>query len=129
LTRLLFSIFFSFFISVCFCQQAEQTFIVKKRKVEAKKEFPKVFDLKLGGIGDTICGSIVIDLSPAEGYYDSISLFNLKKHREAAGKNTYFYGVTTKSGHAIITFFKKEKDGSYKMVYFRNWVIHCLDKY
>ena len=106
-------------------QETEQTFIVKKRVVEQKREFPKVFDLKLGPVGDTICDLINIDLKPAQGIYDSLSLFNLKQLKQSGN---VFY-PSTQSGHAIITLYKKEKNGSYKMVYFRNWVIHCRDKY
>ncbi len=128
--KLLLFTFFSLLLSFCSAQQTEQTFIVKKRAVESKKEFPKIFDLKLGGVGDTICGSISLNLEPAQGYYDSISLVNLRiMDKEMLKKTQRYYVATSKNGHAIITFYKKEKDGSYKMVYFRNWVIHCSDKY
>jgi len=122
-------IFFSLLFSFCFAQQTEQTFIVKKRAFENKKEFPKIFDLKLAPGVDTICGGIMLDLSPAKGYYDSVFLFNLQMRDYGFGGDKYFFDTTNRNGHAIITFYKKEKDGSYKMVYFRNWVIHCLDKY
>lgn len=123
-------IFFSLFLSFCFAQQNEQIFIVKKRTVENKNGFPKILDLKLGAVGDTICGSVRMDLSPAMGYFDSISVVNLRiMDRAMLYQTRRWYVTTSNSGHAIITFYKKEKDGSYKMVYFRNWVIHCSDKY
>ena len=117
------------FISACFCQQTEQTFIVKKRAPGNKRDFPKVFDLKIGPVGDTICGGVMLDLTPAGGLFDSVSLFNLKRYEERLGPNGYFYGATNKTGHAIISLYKKQKDGTSKLIYFRNWVIHCMDRY
>lgn len=127
--KLLHCILFSYLICFCFAQQTGQTFIVKKRAVENKREFPIVFDLRVGTSRDTICSGIFLDLNPIQGYYDSISLFNLKKTNQKFGKNKGVFATTSNNGHAIITFYKKEKDGTFKMIYFRNWVIHCLDKY
>jgi hypothetical protein len=117
----------TFAISFLFChaQQSEQTFTVKKRPTETKKEFQRIFDLKLAPGVDTICHDLWLDLSPVKPYYDSVSVFNFKMEtfrKTMAHLKTITVG---NGGHGILKFYQKQKDGSFKLVYIRNWVIDC----
>ena len=119
-------IFFSLLTLFCFSQQTEQSFVVKKNGAENKKGVPRIIDLQYGAVGDTICGSVRIDFSSALGTYDSISLFNLKiMDKEMLMQNKRWYFVIDNFGRAIISLYKKQKNGNYKPVWFRNWVVSC----
>lgn len=104
--------------------QTNVTFTVKKNPTETKSNNRFITDWKIGPAGDTICNSVELDFTKIQGLYDSVSLLNLKQVFTRS-PNVYWYGTTTHNGHAIITFYRKEKNGSFSMVYFRNWVIAC----
>ena len=124
--RLLFIIFFVFADLVCYSQQAEETFSVKKKPIAEQNEMQRIFKLNLDPGHDTICGGLFIDLSPVLPYYDSISYFNLK-YMSTFGKDKISFQTTTvgNGGHAILKFYQKQKDKTYKLIYIRNWVIDC----
>ena len=115
-------------LALYYAQQTEQTFTVKKRSVETKKEFQRIFDLKLAPGIDTICRGIWLDLEPVKPYYDSISTFNLKL--KPINKKWTMLQTTTvgNGGHGILKFYQKQKDGTYKLIYIRNWVINCTGR-
>lgn len=117
-------VFFCLLFVLVGYSQTNVTFTVKKKNDAGAKEAVKMIDWNIGPPGDTICNSVLLNLTPMQGLYDSISLLNLK-WVYTTGINTHYYGTTSHSGHAIITFYRKEKNGSFSMVYFRNWVIAC----
>ncbi|HLP21837.1 MAG TPA: hypothetical protein VK174_16100 [Chitinophagales bacterium] len=105
--------------------QSSETFIVKKKATTAVGHI-KIGNWKLGPAEDTICNSVMIDLTTVQGMYDSISVVNMRLI-DSFYANTLkrIYATTNHTGHAIITFFRKQPDNTYTMVYFRNWVIAC----
>ena len=119
-------VFAFFYFTLCYSQQTEETFRVKKKTVAEQNEMQHIFKLNLDPGHDTICGGLFIDLSPVLPYYDSLSYFNLKYVSEY-GKNKISFQTTTigNGGHAILKFYQKQKDKTYKLIYIRNWVIDC----
>ena len=124
--RLLFIIVFVFADLVCYSQQTEEIFRVKKKPKAEQNKMQHIFKLNLDPGHDTICGGLFIDLSPVLPYYDSIACFNLKNMRRF-GKDKVSFLTTTigNGGHAILKFYQKQKDKTYKLIYIRNWVIDC----
>jgi|ERR1043165_2217831 hypothetical protein len=107
----------------CYAQVSEETFKVKKRNARPVNEKLRLFDLNVTPGIDTIGSYVWVNLAPLKPYYDSIALFNIK----AAWQNdrgAYFQVTTVGSGgHAIMKFFQRQKDNTFKLVYIRNWVI------
>lgn len=115
-------------LSVVAYAQTESTLVIKKHTTTSTevKEYRKIFATNLNYPYDTICSLLTLNLTPLQGMYDSMSLYNLK-HTQTAGINTHFYTVQGTRGNAIITFYKKQENGSYQMIYYRNWTIKCRE--
>ncbi len=111
-------------LSVIASAQTDKTFVVKKKQPGGKVEYPKIYDYNISQPGDTACGSLTLNLTSIYGQYDSMALYNLK-FIQTIGVNTQMYQITTRTGNAIVTFYKAQKDGSFSMIYYRNWTIKC----
>ena len=119
---------FLLFCLVVYCSaQNDKTFYVKKQSLN-KKEYQKIFDLKLFPALDTLDVNTVYlgDITPAKGLYDSVAGFNMQVKIEG----NIIKLVTSKyEGIGMLKLFKKDDKGDYTLLYVRNFTIAGKKKY
>ncbi len=102
--------------------QKETVFKVKKPEEKKGKEYLRLYDYKLFPGVDTLASGALYggDLRPIIGQYDSLAPFNLKTTLRGT---RLLIQTPSMDCHAMLRFFKKEPDGSAKLVYIKNFIV------